>query len=65
MRESEGEGGQRQRFMAFLTGLTAEGIALIKSRNTPYPVRLLYRELSEELDMLNTHYLSHLSPKSW
>lgn len=22
-------------------------------------------ELSEELDMLNTHYLTHLSPKSW
>lgn len=36
-----------------------------KEQEHPLSREATYRELSEQLDMLNPHYLSHLSPQNW
>lgn len=40
------------------------GNSFDKEQKQPLSSKATYRELSEELDMLNTHYLSHLSSQS-
>lgn len=60
---------RRKRAEAAVDGLSDRahyrGDSFDKEQGHPLSSKVTYRALSEELDMLNTHYLSHSSPKSW
>lgn len=44
---------------------SCRGNSFDEEQKQPLSSKATYWELSGELDMLNTHYLSHLSPQSW